>query len=99
MSDISEFALPSNPDDLSKIKNAIIEISAQKQMMKDRAQGIKDIKDDLKESFEMPVALVNKLVNALDDSKYQEMAAENSMFELVRESIMGDGGLSDDSEV
>ena len=99
MSDLSEFALPSNPQDIGRIKNSIIEISAQLQMIKDRQDGIKDIKTLLKEEYKMPTSLVNKLVKALDDAAYVEMTTENSTFELVRETIMGDGGLPDDSEV
>ena len=98
MSDFSEFSLPTDPDDLNRIKNALCEISAQQQMIKDRQEGIKDIKDDLKTSYDMPTAMINKLVKAMDDTAYQTMATENSVFELVRESIFGDGGLPDDSE-
>jgi translation initiation factor 2 alpha subunit (eIF-2alpha) len=99
MSELSEFALPTNPQDIEQIKNSIIEISAQLQMIKDRQDGIKDIKTLLKEEYKMPTSLVNKLVKALDDAAYVEMTTENSTFELVRETIMGDGGLPDDSEV
>ena len=47
----------------------------------------------------MPPTLTNKLVKALDDHDYQEIATENSVFELVRESVLGDGGLPDDNDV
>ena len=98
MSDLSEFTLPSSPDDITRIKNSIVEISSQLQMIKDRQDGIKDIKNLLKEEYQMPTALVNKLVKALDDADYVEMTTEHSTFELVRETIMGDGGLPDDSD-
>jgi hypothetical protein len=97
MSDISNFQLPSDPQELDKIKNCINEISGQNQMIKDRQAAIKDIKDDLKETYAMPTALINKLVKAIDDGDYQEMTAEQSVFELVRETILGDGGLPDDN--
>ena len=54
MSDISEFQLPSDPEDLKFIKGAITEISAQQQMIKDRQESIRDVKSELKERFEMP---------------------------------------------
>lgn len=88
MSKTSEFTLPSNPDDIKAIKNSIIEISSQKQMVADRQAAIKEIKDDLKDSYDMPTKLINKLVKALDDAAYDEMTAENSVFELVRETIL-----------
>jgi hypothetical protein len=99
MSELSEFALPTNPLEIERIKNSIIEISAQLQMIKDRQDGMKTIKTILKEEYKMPTSLVNKLVKALDDAAYVEMTTEHSTFELVRETIMGDGGLPDDSEV
>lgn len=99
MSELSEFQLPSNPDDLTNIKNRIVEISAQQQMIKDRQESIKEIKTDLKEGYDMPTSLINKLVKALDDEAYVEMTTENSVFELVRETVLGDAGLPDDNDV
>lgn len=98
MSDLSDFTMPSDPEDVKKIKNNIEEISAQLQIIDDRKENIKEIKDELKESYEMPVSLTNKLVKALDDDKYVEMTTENSVFELARETILGDAGLPDDNE-
>lgn len=99
MSDTSEFELPTKPEDITKIKDRIAEISAQSQMIKDRQAAIKDIKDDLKEEFGMPAGLAGKLAKAQDDETYVEMTTENSVFELVRETILGDAGLPDDSDV
>jgi len=98
MSDTSKFELPSDPAERKKIKDRLSEIAAQEQMAKDRKDSINDIKDDLKDSFQMPRALVNKLVKALNDDKYVEMTEENSIFELVRETLLGDAGLPDDNE-
>jgi hypothetical protein len=99
MSNTSEFELPTKPEDIQRIKDRICEISAQEQMIKDRRASVKDIKDDLKEEFEMPPVLAAKLAKAMDDEKYVEMTSENSVFELVRETILGDAGLPDDTDV
>lgn len=99
MTDIADFVLPTRPEDQEKINNAIAEISAQQQMIKDRQENIKEIKADLKETFEMPPSLIAKLVKALDDETYIAMTTENSQFELVRETLMGDAGLPDDNDV
>ena len=98
MSAESEFELPSNPDDINRIKNAIEEIVAQERMIADRREGIKDVKTMLKEEFNMTPKLTGKLVKAFHDDDYQELSAENSVFELVRETVLGDGGLPDDAE-
>lgn len=98
MSDVSNFELPSDPADLAKIKNSLIDISAQEQMITDRRAAIKDIKDGLKDDFKMPSSLITRLVKAVDDTAYVVMTTENSVFELVRETVIGDGGLPDDND-
>ena len=98
MSKTSDFVLPSNPEDIKTIKNRLCEISAQQQMIADRQASIADIKKDLKDGFEMPAELINKLVKGLDDEKYVEMTTENSVLELVRETVLGDAGLPDDND-
>jgi len=99
MSAISEFALPSDPEDLKKIRTRLEEIQAQRTMIADRQAGIKDTLASLKDMYDMPASLANKLVKALEDDKYVEMTEEASVFELVRESVLGDGGLPDDRDV
>ena len=99
MSDVSDFALPTDPDDLNFIKSAILDISAQNQMIKDRQDAIKDIKGALKDRVGMPNALIGKLVKAVDDEAYSTMTTENSVFELVRETVLGDADLPDDNDV
>ena len=97
MSDVSKFELPSDPEKIISIRNSLIQISAQQVMIADRQAAIKDIKDALKDEFKMPPALITRLVKATDDSAYVEMTAENSVFEFVRESVLGDAGLPDDN--
>lgn len=94
----ADFQLPSDPDGLKRIKNAIEEIVAQERMIADRKEGIKDVKTMLKEEFEMPPSLAGKLVKAFHDDDYQEIQAANSQFELVRETVLGDGEDNSDSE-
>ena len=93
----SEFELPSDPEALKRIKNAIEEIVAQERMIADRKDGIKDVKNMLKDEFNMPTSLAGKLVKAFHDDDYQEIVGANSTFELVREAVLGSGGLEDDS--
>ena len=97
MSKNSDFTPPQDPVERKRLKNMLIEISAQQQMMADRREAIKEIKEDIKESFKMPPSLLTKLVKAIDDSTYVEMTTENSIFELTRETILGDAGLPDDN--
>ena len=94
----TDFALPSNPEGLKRIRNAIEEIVAHERFRADKQENIKDIKTMLKEEFDMPPALTKKLVNAFHDDDYQDIVGANSTFELVREAVLGDGGLEDDSE-
>lgn len=98
MSDMSDFALPTNPADIKRIETAILEISAQLQMIKDRQDSIKEIKTELKDSFNMPTGLVNKLVKAHFEHKYSEMTEEHSVFELVYETLFGDASPDEDED-
>mgnify|MGYP003650225824 CR=1 FL=1 len=93
----ANFALPSDPEGLKRIKNAVEEIVAQERMIQDRREGIKDVKVMLKEEFEMPPSLTGKLVKAFHDDDYQDIQAANSQFELVRESVLGAGDGGDDT--
>ena len=82
--------MPTNPDDVKRIEGAILEITAQMQMVRDRQDNIKEIKKELKDSFDMPTSLINKLAKAHFEHKYGEMSDEHSVFELVYETIFGD---------
>ncbi len=91
MSVISEFKLPTDPTDLTRIKNAVLDAAAEQQMIEDRKESIKDIRDGMKAQYDLPPTLFNKLVKAHHEHKYDEMTVEHSIFELVYESILGDG--------
>lgn len=98
MSAVSEFSMPSDPEDVKKIKNAIIDASAQKQMIADRQEALKDIKSMLKEEFGMPAGLFNKLVKAHFDHKYEELSIEHSVFETLYETLFDSDTTSDDED-
>jgi hypothetical protein len=85
------FEMPTNPEDLKRIKNAIGEIVGHERLKADQQELIKDAKTMLKETFEMPPALTAKLVKAFHDDDYQEILGANSTFEYAREAILGDG--------
>jgi len=94
----SEYTLPTEKEAQRRILGRLTEISAQQQMIRDRQESIKEIKAMLKDEDSMPPGLIGKLVKALDDDVYMEMTIEQSQFELVRETLMGDAGQVDDSE-
>lgn len=95
----SEYTLPTDKEAQQRILGRLTEISAQQQMIKDRQENIREIKAMLKDEDQMPPGLIGKLVKALDDEAYMEMTIVHSQFELVRETLMGDAGQPDDSEV
>jgi len=94
----ANFELPSNPEDIKRIKGAIEEIVAHERFRADKQESIKDIKIMLKETFEMPTGLTGKLVKAFHDEDYQEILGANSTFEYAREAVLGDGGQDDDND-
>ena len=97
MSKNDEFMLPSDPEDVKRFRGMIEEISAQEQMIKDRKENINEVKAEIKANKWAAPTMVTQLVKAVDDDAYIAMTTATSQFELMRESLFGDGGLPDDN--
>lgn len=97
-SNVLDFELPTDPDSLKRIKQAVMDASAQTQMIDDRKENIKEIRDDMKESFDMPPSFFNKLVRTHYKQNYEDITEEHSKFEMCYESIMSDSSNSNDGD-
>jgi translation initiation factor IF-2 len=93
-----EYTVPTDPKQIKRIKDTLDNYVGEVRMMKDRQESIKEIKDFVKSELGMPVKLFVKLANAIEDEDYLAIATENSTFELLRETVLGDGGLPDDND-
>lgn len=94
MSDQNEIAYqpPSDPAERKKIKEAIDEIVGAMQFISDKRSFISDAKKMLKENYQMPPKVVTRIAKARADNSYDDMAAEDTVFEITYETIFSDSG-------
>lgn len=83
----NDFVIPSSPDDRKRINAALKEIDEHLVIIDAAKDAIKDIKDFLKEEFEMPPAVANRLANTMHKGDFveQETAFEEytSQYEIL----------------
>ena len=74
MTDIikEEYQVPSNPVDRQKIKTALTEAANSLMHIDSERDLIKDIRDGIKEEYEMPPAIFNQLAAALHKNNIKE---------------------------
>jgi glutamate formiminotransferase len=94
----TEFSIPTDPNDLRKLKNAIETVAADKQMVADRNEAARETAKEMKDQFGLPVKMFNQLVKAYHKQEYAEMSMENATFEAVYETLFEVGTSSDDEE-
>lgn len=82
-----EYTLPSTPADRAKIKDCLHEIVAQLAMIDGYKENIKAIQDRLKEEFEMPTKIANKLAKTLHKHEYDKVAMEQDTFTTTYETL------------
>lgn len=83
-----DFSLPSNPKDRKKIKDNIHEMAGHLQFIKDRRSAIKDIAAAMKEEFQLPPKVANKMAKTVFNHDYSEVQQESATFELFYENII-----------
>lgn len=83
----SPFVMPSNPEDIDKIKKAIKESSDSLTRIDAEKDFIKDVSDALKVDYSMPRQLFNKLVRVYHNQNYSEESAKSEEFELLYETM------------
>jgi hypothetical protein len=84
----AEFVLPTNPKDLQSIRDAIYEIEGHLSFIDDKKALIKAIHEMLSENYQMPKKLVNDMVKAHRNDKYDEFVEQNQQFESAYDKIM-----------
>lgn len=91
-----EFIMPTNPADLKKIKDMVIELSGQLQMIDDRKLYIKEAVAALSEEFTIPKKVLNDMAKTHFKQNYRDKSQESEVFSLVYESVFQDA-VSDDT--
>ena len=83
-----EFVTPTNPKDLQSIRDAIYEIEGHLSFIDGKKSDIKSIQEMLEEKYQMPKKLVNDMVKAHRNDKYDEFVEHNQQFEQSYDKIM-----------
>ena len=83
--------LPSSPADIAKIRDAIHETAIAMQKVEDLRAQIKDIYTMIKEDFAIAPKYSAKMAKAYFKGSFKDMQAESSEFELLFETVLGDG--------
>lgn len=100
MSDIEDsYALPSNPNDRKKIKDALYEMAGALQFIDDKRQFINDVAGGLSEEFQIPKKISNKLARTLHKNNYSDVTNEADSFASIFEILFnGASAPSDDTD-
>lgn len=92
----TDFTMPSSVADRKRIADAINEIVGQMQMIEDRRAYIKDVKDMLKENFNMPKSVASRIAKARFKDAFEDMTAEDQAFEITYEALFKSSSSTDD---
>ena len=80
--------LPTSPNDRQKIKTMIAEITHCFSRMDSEREQIKEIKDELKKTYDLPPKLVNRLARVMYDNNFEDLQAETETFETAYETLI-----------
>lgn len=89
--DANEYVLPSDPKERKKIRDAVYQMSGALQFIADKREFMKDVAKGLKEEFNIPPKVANKMARTVFKHNYQEVLQESSAFELYFENVIGSG--------
>lgn len=88
MADTAGIVIPTNPEDLKKIKAALVEISDAMTMIESQRAYIKDSVDMVVEKFDLPGKFVRKMAVAFHAQTFQSQIAEMEDFEALYETVV-----------
>ena len=80
--------LPSNPNDLKKLKAAIGEITNCMLRMDSERDQIKEIINDVADNYDVDKKQVRKIATTMYKSNYSDVVEENREFELLYETLV-----------
>lgn len=83
-----EFQVPTDPNEITKIRQAVKEASAMLQMIDDRREQYKDTATYVNEEFGLPKKQFNKLVRTHHKQNYGEVSKEADTFQVLYEVIV-----------
>jgi len=85
----SNIIVPSSPEDKKKIRQAMDEISNSMTRMESEREHISEIKKKLKEDFQLPPKVINRMAKVHHKRNFTEEQASNEDFEILYETVNG----------
>lgn len=96
---MNDFVIPSNPVDQKKIRDAVDELSNSMLRVSSEKALQKDIKDGIKESLEVPPAVLNWMAKQSMEDTFEETVSKEEAKQTLYETIMlANSNQSDDEE-
>ena len=80
--------LPSSPSDQQKLKNAIVEITNCMLRMDSERDQIKEIINDVADTYDIDKKQVRKIATTMYKSNYADVQEENREFETLYETLI-----------
>lgn len=84
----NDFVIPSSPEDRKRIQAAIKEMDDHLTIIDGAKDAIKDIREFLKDEFEMPPAVSNRLANTLHKQDFKDQEAKFEDFATAYEILV-----------
>lgn len=81
-------AVPSNPEDVKKLKTMLVEATHCMQRSDDEKESIKEIIADAYARFDIPKKALRKLATTMYKRNYDDVQAENDDFEYLYEALV-----------
>lgn len=90
MADVSGVIVPTNPEDLKKIKSSLQEISNVMTMIEAKREFISEEIKALVENYELPAKFVRRMANAFHKQSFKQEIAETEDFERLYTQVIGE---------
>lgn len=81
------FVLPTTPEDLKKINSAIKQASDSLIRIESEKEHLKDVRNKMKEEFNLPPKLFNKMLKVYHKQNFPEEITQAEEFELMYEKV------------
>lgn len=84
--------LPTDPQDKSKLRKALRDVSAAMLIVEGQREVIKDIKNEICEDLQIEKKVFNRMAKVFHRGNFQEEVMVNDEFEALYQEVVGSEG-------
>ena len=88
--DLAQVIVPTNPEDLKKIKAALTQISDTMTIIEGHRGVISDDLKSISETYDLPAKFVRKMARAYHTQTFKKEVQEMEDFQVLYEQVMGE---------